>query len=165
MNKAGVLALLALAACTVEPDDAAEPPGTTIEMTAETFLPPETSQPPETTTTAAPTTTVATTVTAPPPPAETAAQRNARRQAESYIRSMPFSREGLIKQLAYEGYSAEDAAYGADNIVVDWNEQAARQAAQYLESMPFSRQGLYDQLIYEGYTPEQAEHGVSTTGL
>lgn len=62
MNKAGALVLLALTACTVEGREAAEPPGTTIELTAETFLPPETSQAPETTTTTTPPTTVATTV-------------------------------------------------------------------------------------------------------
>ena len=77
---------------------------------------------------------------------------------------MPFSYSGLIDQLKYEGYSDDEAKYGADNCDADWNEQAAKAAQNYLEIMSFSRQGLIDQLEYEGYTPEQAEYGVSAVG-
>lgn len=94
----------------------------------------------------------------------TLAQQNAIGQAESYLSFTAFSREGLIEQLEYEGYSNADATFAVDAINVDWNEQAALQAEQYLELMSFSRQGLIDQLLYEGFTQEQAEYGASAVG-
>lgn len=94
----------------------------------------------------------------------TLAQQNAIGRAESYLSFTAFSREGLIEQLEYEGYSNADATFAVDAINVDWNEQAALQAEQYLELMSFSRQGLIDQLLYEGFTQEQAEYGASAVG-
>ena len=73
---------------------------------------------------------------------------------------MPFSRTGLIDQLAFENYSPEAAEYAVDNVDVDWNEQAVKSAEQYLRTMPFSPAELVDQLIFEGFTPEQAQYGV-----
>jgi hypothetical protein len=67
--------------------------------------------------------------------------------------------------LEFEGFSTEDATYGVDTAVVDWNEQSAKQVADYLDYSSFSRRGLVRQLQFEGFTPEQAEYGVSTTGL
>jgi colicin import membrane protein len=96
---------------------------------------------------------------------ETVSQRNARRSAESYLRTMAFSRDGLIKQLKFEGYDEADATYGVDALIVDWKDQAAKSAATYLDTMPFSRQGLIDQLLFEGFTREQAEFGVDAVGL
>ncbi|QDB79572.1 hypothetical protein FE251_09440 [Georgenia wutianyii] len=99
------------------------------------------------------------------------AQSNALRAAENYLSFMPFSRDGLIEQLSSEygdGYSVEDATFAADNVQVDWNEQAARAAENYLEIMPFSRDGLIDQLTSEHgdrYTLEQATYGVDQAGL
>jgi hypothetical protein len=75
-----------------------------------------------------------------------------------------FSRQGLIEQLEYEGFSVEDATFAVDTIVIDWNEQAALSAESYLSFSSFSRQGLFDQLLYEGFTPEQAEYGVTAVG-
>ena len=95
----------------------------------------------------------------------TVSQKNAVRKAESYIRYMAFSREGLIEQLEYEKYSNEDAVYAVDHITVDWNEQAAKKAKSYLEYMGFSREGLIDQLLYEGFTYDQAVYGVEQNGL
>lgn len=95
----------------------------------------------------------------------TVSQKNAVRSAESYIRHMAFSREGLISQLEYEKYSREDAEYAVDHITVDWNEQAVKSAESYLRHMSFSREGLIDQLLYEGFTYEQAVYGVEQNGL
>ncbi len=85
--------------------------------------------------------------------------------ALSYLKTMPFSYTGLIKQLEYEKYSHEEAVYAADNCGADWNEQAVKQAKSYLSFMSFSRGGLIDQLIYEGFTPEQATYGADKMGL
>lgn len=97
--------------------------------------------------------------------AGTVSQQNALRKAGDYLDFSAFSRTGLIKQLEFEKYSAEDATWAVDRVKVDWNEQAAKKAKDYLDFSSFSRAGLVDQLLFEGYTPEQAEYGVSQTGL
>lgn len=91
-------------------------------------------------------------------------EKNAIRKAESYLSCMPFSRSGLIKQLEFEGFSGSAATIAVDNVVVDWNEQAAKKAESYLSFMPFSRSGLIKQLKFEGFTNEQAEYGVTAVG-
>lgn len=96
---------------------------------------------------------------------ETPGQENARRAAESYLETAPFSRTGLIGQLKFEGYSTKDATYAVDHVGANWNEQAAKSAESYLETSPFSRSGLIEQLEFEGYTPAQARYGVDKTGL
>lgn len=96
--------------------------------------------------------------------AETTGQRNARAEAKSYLKYSSFSRQGLIEQLEYEGYSTDDAIYGVDSSGADWNEQAVGSASSYLKYSSFSRQGLIDQLLYEGFTIEQAEYGASQNG-
>jgi len=98
-------------------------------------------------------------------PARTVSQDQAVGMAESYLRSQSFSRQGLIEQLEYEGFTNEEAKYAVDQISVDWNEQAAKKAESYLSTMSFSRQGLIEQLEYEGFTSEQAKYGVQAVGL
>lgn len=97
--------------------------------------------------------------------APTKAQENSLRRAKEYLNTMAFSRDGLIKQLEYEGYTHDDAIYGVDNVSVDWNEQAVKKAKEYLNTMAFSRDGLISQLEYEGFTHEQAVYGVDQNGL
>ncbi|EOM77723.1 hypothetical protein DW322_00590 [Rhodococcus rhodnii] len=103
--------------------------------------------------------TTAASAPAPTEPQVSAGQRNALRSAEQYLQFTAFSRSGLIDQLAFEGFSTEDATYAADTVTVDWNEQAARSAEQYLDFTSFSRSGLVDQLVFEGFTAAQAEYG------
>lgn len=91
-------------------------------------------------------------------------QRNAIRQAESYLDYTAFSRTGLIEQLVFESYSTEDATFAVDHIEVNWMEQAAKTAQNYLDFTSFSRQGLTEQLEFEGFTSEQAAYGVSAVG-
>lgn len=94
----------------------------------------------------------------------TTGQRNALKKAKSYLKTMAFSREGLIEQLEFEGYTTDEATYGADNCGADWNEQAAKKAESYLDIMAFSREGLIEQLEFEGFTNEQAVYGVTANG-
>ena len=95
----------------------------------------------------------------------TISQLNAVRCAKNYLRVMAFSRQGLIYQLEFEGYSTADATYGADNSGANWYEQAAKKAKEYLRVMPYSRKGLIDQLEFEGFTYEQAVYGVEENGF
>lgn len=97
-------------------------------------------------------------------PAMTNEQRNALRKAEDYLDYSPFSHDGLIHQLEYEGYSTEDATFAADNCGADWNEQALMDAKDYLDYSAFSYKGLIRQLEYEKYTTEQATYGADNCG-
>ncbi len=90
----------------------------------------------------------------------TVSQQNAIRAAKHYLENMPFSEKGLIKQLAYEGYSEEDATFAVQNLNVQWNEVAVIAAKHYLENQAFSEKGLIKQLSYEGYSEEDAIYGV-----
>lgn len=140
----------------VEASQPTNEPSVTLESTPT----PEPTSTPESTPTPEPTSTPEPT----PTPALSLGQSNAIRSAESYLSFTSFSRQGLIDQLEFEGFSVEDATFAVDNIVVDWNEQAALKAESYLSISAFSRQGLIDQLVFEGFTPEQAEYGVSAVG-
>ncbi len=96
---------------------------------------------------------------------ETLSQKNAVGKAESYLNVMPFSKNGLVEQLEYEGFSNADATYAVNKISVDWKEQAVLKGKSYLSYMSFSRSGLIEQLEYEGFTNEQATYAVDQIGL
>jgi hypothetical protein len=100
-----------------------------------------------------------------PKPSLTVAQENAIGTARDYLDYDHFSRQGLIDQLKFEGFSKKDATFAVDHITVNWNKQAVGMAKDYLDYDHFSRQGLIDQLEYEGFTHSQAVYGVDRTGL
>lgn len=97
-------------------------------------------------------------------PSVTLGQKNALDKAHNYLSFTAFSYTGLIDQLEFEGFTKEEATYGADNCGADWNEQAAKKAQEYIDIMSFSRAGLIDQLEFEGFTKAQAEYGVKAVG-
>lgn len=99
-----------------------------------------------------------------PKPVYTLAQQNAIGTAQDYLAYSGFSRGSLIGQLEYEGFSTEDATFGADNAGADWNAEAAESAQSYLDYSSFSRDGLYGQLEYEKFTPEQIEFALAAVG-
>ncbi len=86
------------------------------------------------------------------------------KKAKSYIGVTAFSYKGLIEQLEYEGFSNEDATYGADNCGADWNTQAIKKAKSYLSFSAFSYKGLIEQLEYEKFTSAQAKYGADNCG-
>ncbi|WP_223624029.1 Ltp family lipoprotein [Microbacterium sp. EST19A] len=97
-------------------------------------------------------------------PKLTLGQQNAIAKAQDYLDYSGFSRTGLIGQLEYEGFSTEDATFGADNAGADWNAEAAEKAADYLNYSSFSRQSLYEQLEYEGFQAAEIEYALSAVG-
>lgn len=97
-------------------------------------------------------------------PTVTMGEKNALGKAKEYLDVIAFSYSGLIEQLEYNGFSKEEATYGADNCGADWNEQAAKKAAEYLNVMSFSKSGLIEQLEYNGFTHDQAVYGVEAVG-
>lgn len=94
----------------------------------------------------------------------TIGEKNALDKAKSYLDYTAFSKEGLIEQLEYEGFTNAEAKFGADNCGANWKEQAAKKAKQYMDYSSFSKKGLIDQLEYEGFTSEQAEYGAKAVG-
>lgn len=84
--------------------------------------------------------------------------QNAVRSAEMYLRTMPFSKQGLAEQLEFEDYSPEAARYAVDSLGADWNAQAVAAGENYLEIMGFSEQGLIDQLVFDGFTQSEARY-------
>ena len=98
-------------------------------------------------------------------PPMTRAQENALGAAENYINLTSFSRDGLIKQLKFEGYSKKNATFAVDRLNPDWKDQAAKKAEEYLDLTSFSRSGLIQQLMFDGFTRKQATYGVNQAGL
>jgi hypothetical protein len=98
-------------------------------------------------------------------PLSPASQENAVRKAQDFLREDNFSHKGLVEQLEYDHFSAEDAEYAVSSIPVDWNAQAAGKAKSFLKEDAFSHEGLVEQLEYDGFTPSQAEYGVTAAGL
>lgn len=115
-----------------------------------------------------------------PPPAETSppaeapvstptgdisiGQENALGAARNYLKVMPFSYDGLIGQLEFDGYTNEDAVFAADNCGADWNEQALKDAKNYVTVTAFSHEGLVAQLEYDEYTEAQAVYAADNCG-
>ena len=95
----------------------------------------------------------------------TNAQKNAVRTAQSYLESSGFSRNGLIEQLKYDGYTGSDATTAVDSLDMNWIKQAKKTAKSYLQDSGFSRNGLIEQLEYDGYTISDATTAVDSLNL
>lgn len=91
----------------------------------------------------------------------TTGQRSALSKAKDYLKYAPFSYSGLVDQLVFDGFSEEEATYGADNCGADWMAQASRKASDYMNYTSFSKNGLIDQLEFDGFTHEQAVYGAN----
>lgn len=91
-------------------------------------------------------------------------KRNALSQAHNYLRYMAFSKKGLQEQLEFEGYTKEEAKYGAENCGANWEKQALEKAKDYLDTSAFSKTGLQKQLEFEGFTSSEANYGVANCG-
>jgi len=94
----------------------------------------------------------------------TLGEKNALEKAINYLNYSAFSRDGLIKQLEFDGFTHQQAVYGADNCGADWNKQAVRKAKDYLNYSAFSRDGLIKQLEFDGFTHQQAVYGAEGVG-
>ena len=84
--------------------------------------------------------------------------------AQNYLNIMPISRQMLIDQLVYDGFSEEEATAAVDATGEDWNAQAVAQAISYLDTMEFTRDELLDQLEYDKFTTEEATYAVDNCG-
>ena len=94
----------------------------------------------------------------------TTGEINALKKAKSYLSFTSFSKEGLIKQLEFEGFTTAEATFAVDNCGADWEEQAKNKAKDYLDFSAFSRSGLIHQLEYDGFSTEDAEKAADNCG-
>ncbi|WP_217968686.1 Ltp family lipoprotein [Adlercreutzia caecimuris] len=79
--------------------------------------------------------------------------------AFQYLESSPFSKDMLIKQLEYEGFSTEDATWAVDLCGADWNAEAVRTAQLYLSVRQTPRDELITYLENDLFTHDQAIYG------
>lgn len=163
----GILIVLAILGSCGGGDDKAGTPSTTTDAT-ETEIVTSTADTPAAETTAQQS------AAAPAAPAPAAKKnddvpreyKNALRQAENYIKTMPFSYQGLYDQLTSEyggKFPPEAAQYAMDNLTVDWNAEALEAAKNYQDAMPMSDDQLFDQLTSEygsQFTPEEAQYAI-----
>lgn len=82
--------------------------------------------------------------------------------AEDYLDLTAFSRDELIEQLVYEGYSEDVASAAVDSLDVDWSEQAVKSAQEFLDSGGMSYDGLIDMLKYSGFSSADAKAAVDS---
>ena len=53
----------------------------------------------------------------------TMGERMALSSAKKYLKTMSFSKQGLIEQLEFEGFTSEEATYAVNNCGANWNEK------------------------------------------
>lgn len=95
-------------------------------------------------------------------PAEelTREEQDALDHALALLQTIPYSREGLISQMVYDGYDEMAAAAAADRTGLDWKEQAVKSAEEYVHYLPMSRTGVAQMLEYDRFTPDEAAYAV-----
>jgi phage tail sheath protein FI len=97
-------------------------------------------------------------------------QKSAAEEANQYLSTEAFSRQGLIDQLDSPnggGYSVSDATVAVDSLTTNWNTEAVQAAKEYLKTEPFSCNDLIQQLDSpEGgeFTVAQATYGAQQSG-
>jgi len=96
--------------------------------------------------------------------AATKGDREALADARDYLSTQPFSLQGLIAQVKFDGFSTVEATYGASHSGANWNKEGLLGAKQYLSTQAFSRSGLIKQLEFDKYTVGQASYGVARCG-
>ena len=92
-------------------------------------------------------------------------KQQALNKSKEYLKKMPFSRDGLLKQLKSEGFSEADATYGVDNCGTDWNTQVDKAVKTYLKMMPFSHDGLIKELKRAGFSEAEVNRAVGSCGV
>ena len=88
----------------------------------------------------------------------------AQRAAKEYLEVTPLSEKGLSEQLAFDGFTEEEAACALENTKTNWNQQAESFAKNRLEQAPSSRKALLEELLEAGFTEAQAEYGLKRNG-
>ena len=85
-------------------------------------------------------------------------EQDALDHALALLETIPYSREGLIAQLVYEGYDELIAAATADRTGMDWKAQAVKAAEEYVKNLPVSHAAVAQMLEYDLFTPEETAY-------
>lgn len=95
-------------------------------------------------------------------PAEelTREEQDALDHALALLETIPYSREGLISQMVYDGYDEMAAAAAADRTGADWKAQAAKSAGEYVLHLGVSRTGIAQMLEYERFTADETAYAL-----
>jgi hypothetical protein len=97
-------------------------------------------------------------------------QKSAVAEANQYLSTSAFSKQGLIDQLDSPdggGYSVNDATVAVDSLTTNWNTEAVQAAKEYLQTGPFSCNDLIQQLDSPDggeFTVAQATYGAQQSG-
>lgn len=81
--------------------------------------------------------------------------------ANTYLTLTAFSKEGLQKQLKFDGYSAAMAKFAVNRAEADWNAEAVESAQNLLDLSGFSRVALEKQLKFNGFTEDQVTYALN----
>jgi len=92
-------------------------------------------------------------------------QLSARQDAVTLLSyDKPYSRDGLIYELEFQGYLYTDAEAAVDDININWSNQAKNMAKNYIRLDAFSKAGLIHQLEEDGFSHDEATYGVNLCG-
>ena len=94
----------------------------------------------------------------------TLGEKNALGSAERFVDHSAYSYTDLIDMLEFEGYTHEEAVYGADHCGADWYAEAVESAERLMKHSNYSRAGLIDMLEFEGFTHDQALYAAEQVG-
>lgn len=94
----------------------------------------------------------------------TTGELNALDKAQSTLKVINYSYQGLVDFLEYNSFTHDEAVYAADNCGADWNEQALEKAKGTLDVINYSYTGLIDFLEFNDFTNEQAVYAADNCG-
>lgn len=100
-------------------------------------------------------------------PSTVESRENAVSKANECLDIFYYSRKKLVEQLKLDGFSEEDAEYGANATGANWNEMAVRRGMIYFDHENwYSYKGLFDLLTSgsEQFTDAQAQFAVDNIG-
>ena len=92
-------------------------------------------------------------------------KRQAVQKAKSYLKVSAFSKQRLLEQLMFEGFSMSAASYGVKHCGADWKKQAVKKAKSYMELFTMSKKKLIAQLEFDGFTAAQAKYAAKKLGV
>ena len=92
-------------------------------------------------------------------------KQNAVETAKNNLEYYEYSHESIVSSLVSDGFTSEEAIYGADNCGADWYEQAVKCAERYKEYVNSSKERLIEILEHQGFTKEEATYGAEHVGL
>ena len=91
----------------------------------------------------------------------------AKKTAQSTIKFMPYSRDGLVEALvSIYGYSREDTEKAVDSLDIDWKLKATESAEMKIKYIAYSKEGLIDTLVsYDKFSHQDAEYAVNSLNI